>query len=63
MLGAARPTVTIVTGTLQKAGLITYHRGTLRILDREGLESASCECYSVATNLLRSVVTRRQPGR
>jgi CRP-like cAMP-binding protein len=55
MLGASRPTVTVVAGTLQKAGLITYHRGHLTIVDREGLESASCECYRTATELLRAV--------
>ena len=55
MLGASRPTVTIVAGTLQKAGLITYHRGHVRIVDREKLESASCECYRTATDLLKNV--------
>jgi hypothetical protein len=45
MLGVSRPTVTIVASTLQKAGLITYHRGHLTIVDREKLEAASCECY------------------
>ena len=55
MLGATRPTVTIVAGTLQKAGLITYHRGHVTIVDREKLESASCECYEVATDLIRRV--------
>jgi CRP-like cAMP-binding protein len=55
MLGASRPTVTIVAGTLQKAGLITYHRGWLTIVDGQRLEAASCECYRTATNLLRSV--------
>jgi len=59
MLGATRPTVTIVAGTLQRAGLITYHRGRITILDREKLESASCECYGVATNLLRAVTSAR----
>ena len=44
MLGASRPTVTIVATTLQKAGLITYHRRHLTIVDRKGLEAASCEC-------------------
>ena len=34
MLGATRPTVTVVAGTLQKAGLITYHRGRITVLDR-----------------------------
>jgi CRP-like cAMP-binding protein len=57
MLGASRPTVTIVAGTLQKAGLITYHRGELTIVDRERLEAASCECYRAATDLLKSVTS------
>jgi CRP-like cAMP-binding protein len=55
MLGATRPTVTVVAGTLQRAGLITYHRGRVTILDREKLESASCECYRATTDLLRAV--------
>jgi CRP-like cAMP-binding protein len=59
MLGVSRPTVTIVASTLQKAGLITYHRGHLTIVDREKLEAASCECYRTATELLKNV-TRRQ---
>ncbi len=45
MLGASRPTVTFVAGTLQKAGLITYRHGHLTIVDRSRLEDASCECY------------------
>jgi CRP-like cAMP-binding protein len=61
MLGATRPTVTVVAGTLQKAGLITYHRGHVTIVDREGLEAASCECYRTATNLLQNV-TRPSGG-
>lgn len=46
MLGATRPTVTIVAGTLQKAGFIKYVHGRMTILDRAGLEAASCECYA-----------------
>jgi CRP-like cAMP-binding protein len=57
MLGVSRPSVTIVAGTLQKAGLITYHRGHLRIVDRERLEAASCECYRVVKNLFASIRT------
>jgi CRP-like cAMP-binding protein len=52
MLGAARPTVTIVAGTLARAGLITYRRGLISILNREQLEEASCECYRVTADLL-----------
>jgi CRP-like cAMP-binding protein len=55
MLGASRPTVTIVAGTLQKAGLITYHRGHLTIVDRERLELASCECYRATTDQMQKV--------
>jgi CRP-like cAMP-binding protein len=55
MLGASRSTVTVVAGTLQRAGLITYHRGHVTIVDGETLEAASCECYRAATDLLRAV--------
>jgi CRP-like cAMP-binding protein len=62
MLGAARPTVTVVAGTLQKAGLIMYRRGKITIVDRKKLESASCECYRTATLLLQAVTSKpRQP--
>jgi CRP-like cAMP-binding protein len=60
MLGAARPTVTIVAGTLQQAGLITYHRGQVTVLDRAKLEAASCECYRVTTLLLSRVTAHNR---
>lgn len=47
MLGVQRPTVTLVMGTLQKAGLITSRYGRIRVLKRKMLEQASCECYAV----------------
>ena len=55
MLGASRPTVTVVAGTLQKAGLIKYRHGRVTIVDPENLEAASCECYRAATSLLQAV--------
>src|SRR5215475_13203679 len=55
MLGASRSTVTVVAGMLQKAGLIAYRRGRLTIVDVGRLESTSCECYRICTQLLRSV--------
>jgi CRP-like cAMP-binding protein len=55
MLGASRPTVTVVAGTLQKAGLIKYRHGRVTIVDPDNLEAASCECYKAATDLLKSV--------
>ncbi len=48
MLGARRSGVTIAAATLQQAGFIRYAHGHIVILDRQGLEDASCECYSVA---------------
>src|SRR5262245_48959514 len=45
MLGSGRPSVTVAAGGLQKVGIIEYKRGQLRVLSREGLERASCECY------------------
>ncbi|GAC1414097.1 MAG: Crp/Fnr family transcriptional regulator [Candidatus Velthaea sp.] len=48
MLGTGRSGVTIAAATLQQAGFIRYAHGMIRILDRDGLENASCECYEVA---------------
>jgi hypothetical protein len=47
MLGSRRSTVTVAAGQLQRQGLIEYLRGRVRIVDRPGLESLSCECYQV----------------
>jgi CRP-like cAMP-binding protein len=45
MLGVRRPTVTLIMGDLQKSGLVAHQRGLINIIDRPGLETASCECY------------------
>jgi CRP-like cAMP-binding protein len=45
MLGMRRASVTVALGFLQKARLITYFRGAIKIEDRSGLEAAACECY------------------
>jgi CRP-like cAMP-binding protein len=45
MLGVRRPTVTEVLRPLQDRKLIQIGRGLIRVVDREGLEAISCECY------------------
>jgi len=46
MLGVRRVGVTTAAGALQRKGLITYHRGEVRVRDRKGLEQAACSCYA-----------------
>jgi CRP-like cAMP-binding protein len=47
MLGVRREGVTEAAGNVQKAGLISYNRGHICVLDRAGLEARTCECYAV----------------
>jgi CRP-like cAMP-binding protein len=47
MLGVRRASVSDAAAILQRAGLIATSRGRIRIVDPEGLEGASCECYRV----------------
>jgi CRP-like cAMP-binding protein len=46
MLGVRRAGVTVAASALHDQGLIEYHRGELKVLDRKGLESAACSCYA-----------------
>lgn len=46
MLGVRRSSITIAAGSLQRKKFIRYIRGEIHILDRKGLEAASCECYA-----------------
>jgi len=45
MMGVRRTSVSLVANTLQKAGLISYSRGKIRILNVEGIRESACECY------------------
>lgn len=57
MLGVHRPSTTIALATLKEAGLIRPSgRGRIQILDRPGLEAASCECYRIVTLAFHEVV-------
>jgi CRP-like cAMP-binding protein len=45
MLGTRRATVSLEAQKLQKAGILRYHRGKMKILKRKALEQTACECY------------------
>jgi CRP-like cAMP-binding protein len=47
ILGVDRKSVTLAAQSMQNAGLISYYRGIIQVLDRPGLEQASCECYGI----------------
>jgi CRP-like cAMP-binding protein len=56
MLAVRRSSVTVAAGTLQRAGLIQYRRGHVKITDRAALEDASCECYRNVNQEFESVM-------
>jgi len=56
MLGVRRATVNVATGMLKKAGFIRYSRGTLTVIDRAGLESASCACYQAIRAIYAAIL-------
>jgi CRP-like cAMP-binding protein len=60
MLGVRRPSVTIVMGTLHKAGVIDYRNRLTRVLDRKGLEAMSCECYGVVKDHFNRLLPQRR---
>ena len=65
MLGVRRAGVTEACGTLQRSALIRYRHGHITVVDRAGLEAATCECYAAAavayTELLGALVDRTPP--
>ena len=54
MLGARRASVSVAASILQRAGLIEYARGRVTVLDRAGLEEATCECYGAIRQQLEN---------
>ena len=57
MLGANRKSVTLAALSMQTAGLISYRRGKIKVLDRPRLEKASCECYAIVRNRFDAFLT------
>jgi CRP-like cAMP-binding protein len=57
MLGANRKSVTLAAQSLQTARLISYSRGTIKVLNRPGLEKASCECYAIVRERFDAFLT------
>lgn len=56
MLGVERAHISRTAQILQNQGLISYHRGAISILDRYGLEAASCECYAIVKQSIRRCI-------
>ena len=61
MLGVHRPTVSTVAAGLQEAGMISYRRGRVSLLDTAALQATSCECYA-ATKAIYDRLLRRANG-
>jgi len=57
ILGANRKSVTLAAQSMQTAGLISYRRGTIQVMDRPGLEKASCECYAIVKERFDAFLT------
>ena len=58
MLGTDRVSITRAVQKLKKTGLIDYSRGKITILNREELESASCECYGAIKSAYNELLSR-----
>jgi CRP-like cAMP-binding protein len=57
MLGVRRATVNVAIGTLKKAGFVRYVRGKITMVDRPGLESASCTCYQAIVDVYSALLS------
>jgi len=53
--------VSVAAERLQRAGIIQYNRGSVRISDRLGLEQASCECYATMQHEFAAFYAKHSP--
>jgi CRP-like cAMP-binding protein len=60
MLGLRRSSVTAAAQILQSRRFISYRRGRIQIIKREGLKAAACECYEVVSRTLDEVLQHRR---
>jgi hypothetical protein len=58
-LGVHRPSVNVIAGAFQQAGMIRYNRGHMTLLKREALEVACCECYDIVNKQYERTVGSR----
>jgi CRP-like cAMP-binding protein len=61
MLGVQRSSVSVVTRTLQTAGLVQQSRGGIRVIDRAGLEETACECYGKIRRIYQRLLPSTYP--
>jgi CRP-like cAMP-binding protein len=57
-LGVKHPTVSLVANALLRNGLISYHRGIVRILDQTRLEQAACDCFQITKAAYEKIIER-----
>jgi CRP-like cAMP-binding protein len=56
LIGAPRTSVTAIVANLQREGLVDHERGKIVILDRAGLETASCKCYGIVKECITQYI-------
>ena len=61
ILGVRRESITEAAGALEDAGYINSRRGHIAVVDREGLEAVSCECYNIVKDEVRRLKAGKWP--
>jgi len=56
MLCVYRPSITVVAGVLQRAGMIRYTKGSITVLDRAALEATACDCYETVRGRFKQLL-------